>query len=443
MEMPPVISGVATAAPPTPSVPQAAPVVPVAAAAPPLGRDLPEKVLGAQRRLGSLRPKAASYATETVDILLDFAHAVGTSDLHLQPTRNGLDVKFRSDGVLQPVSVIPPGGTSSVTARLKVLADLLTYKNDIPQEGRIDKPKHGREIRVSTFPTMHGERAVLRFFGNDREFTTLDELGNPPQVTARIRDALVETSGAMLISGPAGSGKSTTLYACLRHLVTSTNGSRSIVSIEDPIEVPVEGVAQSQVDLACGFDLKTGLRSLMRQDPEVIMVGEIRDRETADFAIQASLTGQLLLATFHSDTAASAITRLIQMGIEPFLIRSGLITVLTQRLLRTLCGHCSRESSDPTELCGIEVDRARVAVGCGQCHGTGYRGRAMISEFLDVRGDQIGKAILRKADSRELYRIAIDNGMSPLFMQARSLIRDGRTSPAEVWRVLGTAVRAS
>lgn len=401
----------------------------------------PEQVRLAHGRLRSLSPATASYATEVVDILLDFADAVGTSDMHLQPTRAGLDVKFRSDGVLQSVGVIAPGDIASVTARLKVLADLLTYKSDVPQEGRIEKPRHGREIRVSTFPTMHGERAVLRFFGHDREFTTLEELGNPPQVTARIRDALVETSGAMLISGPAGSGKSTTLYACLRHLVTSTQGSRSIVSIEDPIEVPVEGVAQSQVDLPAGFDLKTGLRSLMRQDPEVIIVGEIRDRDTAEFAIQASLTGQLLLATFHSDTAASAITRLIEMGIEPFLVRSGLITVVTQRLLRTLCS-CSRESTDPAEMCGIQIDRARVPVGCERCHGTGYRGRAMISEFLDARSDPVGKAILRKADSRELYRIAIDNGMSPLFMHARALIREGHTSPAEVWRVLGTAVQA-
>jgi general secretion pathway protein E len=405
------------------------------------GSDLSERLRAARGRLASLRATTATYATEAVDILLDFATGVGTSDMHLQPTREGLDVRFRYDGVLQPVGVIPSGATSSVTARLKVLADLLTYKNDIPQEGRIENPRHGREIRVSTVPTMHGERAVLRFFGHDREFTTLDELGNPPQVTARIKDALVETSGAMLISGPAGSGKSTTLYACLRHLVTANRGARSLVSIEDPIEVPVEGVAQSQVDVAAGFDLKTGLRSLMRQDPEVIMVGEIRDRDTAEFAIQASLTGQLLLATFHSDTAASAITRLIEMGIEPFLVRSGLITVVTQRLLRTLCTHCSKESSTVEDLCGIEVDRARVPVGCDRCHDTGYHGRAMISEFLDVRVDQIGKAILRKADSRELYRIAVDNGMSPLFAQAQTLIRDGRTSPAEVWRVLGTTLR--
>jgi len=406
------------------------------------GLDLAGALRLAHGRLGTLSPATANYATDVVDVLLDFAHAVGTSDMHLQPCPSGVDIRFRHDGVLQPIGVVPTGGTSSITARLKVLADLLTYKSDIPQEGRVEKPRHGREIRVSTFPTMHGERAVLRFFGHQREFSALEELGNPPQVTARISDALVETSGAMLISGPAGSGKSTTLYACLRHIVASTNGSRSIVSIEDPIEVPVPGVAQSQVDPASGFDLRMGLRSLMRQDPEVIMVGEIRDRDTAEFAIQASLTGQLLLATFHSDTAASAVTRLIEMGIEPFLVRSGLITVVTQRLLRTLCGDCARESADPADMHGMEVDRARVPAGCPSCNGTGYRGRTMISELLDVRGEQIGRAILRKADSRELYRIAIDNGMTPLFMQAGGLVREGRTSPAEVWRVLGTAIRA-
>ena len=417
------------------------PVSPPAASSGRPGGDLSGPLDSVRRRLASMNPSLPAYATDAVDALLDFANAVGTSDMHLQPVEKGLDVRFRHDGVLQPVAAVAPGTSSSIAARLKILADLLTYQNDVPQEGRIANPRHGREIRVSTFPTLHGERVVLRFFGHQREFSGLEELGNPPQLTARIRDALVETSGAMLISGPAGSGKSTTLYACLRHIVTSTNGSRSVVSIEDPIEVPVAGVAQSQVDQASGFDLKMGLRSLMRQDPEVIMVGEIRDRDTAEFAIQASLTGQLLLATFHSDTSAGAVTRLIEMGIEPFLVRSGLITVVTQRLLRTLCKQCARESTDPADFFGMEVDRARVPTGCPQCNGTGYRGRAMISEFLDVRNDQVGKAILRKADSRELYRIAIDNGMTPMFMQAGSLVREGRTIPAEVWRVVGTAIR--
>lgn len=391
-------------------------------------------------RLGQLQPSTAAYASEFVDALLDFAHAVGTSDIHLQPTRTGLEVKFRSNGVLQLLGVFPLGANSSIISRLKVLSGLLTYQSDTPQEGRIETPQHGREIRVSTYPTLHGERGVLRFFGHDKEFTTLDELGNRTEITQLIKNALVETSGAILITGPAGSGKSTTLYACLRHLVTSNNGARSIVTLEDPIEVPVDGVAQSQVNLAGGFDLQTGLRSLMRQDPEVIMVGEIRDRETAEFAIQASLTGQLLIATFHSDSAATAVTRLIEMGIEPFLVRSGLIAVITQRLLRILCS-CARESTNPDDFYGLDLEKARVPVGCKQCNNTGYADRAILSEYLDLRNAAIGPAILQKADSREIYRLAIENGMMPLADQARELVQQGITSPAELWRVLGSGTR--
>jgi type II secretory ATPase GspE/PulE/Tfp pilus assembly ATPase PilB-like protein len=332
------------------------------------------------------------------------------------------------------------GVNASVIARLKVLSGLLTYRSDVPQEGRVETPSHGREIRVSTFPTLHGERGVLRFFGHAREFTTLDDLGNAADLTARIRDALDETSGAVLITGPAGSGKSTTLYACLRHLVSANNAARSIVSIEDPIEVPVDGVAQSQVDLASGFDLKTGLRSLMRQDPEVIMVGEIRDRDTAEFAIQASLTGQLLLATFHADSASAAVTRLIEMGIEPFLVRSGLIVVVCQRLLRLLCS-CGRESTAADDLRGLPLERVRLPAGCPACQQTGYAGRVIVSEFLDLRNPEIGGPVLRKADSRELHRLATAQGMVALRDRALQLVQEGRTSPAELVRVLGSTAR--
>jgi type II secretory ATPase GspE/PulE/Tfp pilus assembly ATPase PilB-like protein len=391
-------------------------------------------------RLGRLQPTTDAYASEFVDAVLDFAHTVGTSDVHLQPSRSGLEVKFRSEGVMQSLGSFPRGANTSVINRFKVLSGLLTYQNDIPQEGRVEKPKHSREIRVSTFPTMYGERAVLRFFGHDREFTTLDALGNDPAVTRQIRDALAETSGAMLITGPAGSGKSTTLYACLRHLVSTNDNARAIVSLEDPIEVPVDGVTQSQVNLQAGFDLKTGLRSLMRQDPEVIVVGEIRDRDTAEFAIQAALTGQLLLGTFHADTSATAVTRLIEMGIEPFLVRSGLIAVLSQRLLRILC-RCSRESTDPADFGGLPVERVRLPVGCPDCNQTGFAGRVIISEYLDLRTGPLGPLILRKADSRELYRVAQEAGMATLLSQATALVREGRTSPSEVFRVLGSSTR--
>jgi general secretion pathway protein E len=391
-------------------------------------------------RLSRLSPAKDAYASEFVDSLLDFAHAVGTSDVHVQPTRVGIEVKFRNDGVLQTLGNFPLGANSSIISRLKVMARLLTYQSEVPQEGRIESPNHGREIRVSTFPTLYGERGVLRFFGHDKEYTTLDELGNPAAVTRQIREALLETGGAILITGPAGSGKSTTLYACLRHLVDSNKGSRSIVSIEDPIEVPVEGVAQSQVNIGAGFDLKTGLRSLMRQDPEVIIVGEIRDRDTAEFAIQASLTGQLLLATFHADTATTAVTRLIEMQIEPFLVRSGLIAVINQRLLRALCV-CAKESTNAHDLEGMDVERVRVPVGCMRCNRTGYFGRLIISEYLDLRNAGLGSAILMKSDSRELYRLAIGCGMVPLAEQAAEMVRQGKTSPAEVRRVLGSGIR--
>lgn len=392
-------------------------------------------------RLSNLRPTTEVYATEFVDSLLDFAHRVGTSDVHLQPTRTGLEVRFRSNGVLQLLGAFPIGANSSIISRLKVLASLLTYQSDLPQEGRVVSPKDGTEIRVSTYPTLHGERAVLRFFGHGKNYTSLDELGHTSKVTEQIRDALCETSGAILVTGPAGSGKSTTLYACLRYLVSSTNGARSLVSIEDPIEVPIDGVAQSQVNVAGGFDLKTGLRSLMRQDPEVIMVGEIRDRETAEIAIQASLTGQLLLTTFHADSTATAISRLIEMGIEPFLVRSGLIAVMSQRLLRLLCT-CSRESRDPADFCGLSnLEVVRVPSECARCNDTGYQNRAIISEFLDLRNANLAHAILNKGDSREIYRIAIECGMSPLIEQATELVRQGRTSALEVRRLLGSAVR--
>jgi general secretion pathway protein E len=389
-------------------------------------------------RLGGLKPSTERYASEFVDGIFQFAAKIGTSDVHLQPTKTGLEVKFRSDGVLQSLGIFPVGANSSIVSRLKVICDLLTYQSEIPQEGRVVESENGMETRVSTFPTLYGERAVLRFFGTGKQFHRIDELGHTQEVACKLRSALLETSGAILITGPAGSGKSTTLYACMRHLVASTNGSRCLVSIEDPIEVPVDGVAQSKVNIAAGFDLDTGLRSLLRQDPEVIMVGEIRDRSTAEIAIQASLTGQLVLTTFHADSTATAISRLIEMGIEPYLLRSGLNAVMSQRLLRTLCD-CSRESRDPDDLCNLPVEAGRVPNGCGRCNDTGFSGRVLISEFMSLRDTALSAELLSKAGSREIYRIAIENGMRPLWEQAVELVRAGRTSPAEVRRVLGAA----
>ena len=242
-------------------------------------------------QLAALDAGDPQYAVEAVERLLAAGRAAGASDIHLQPAPDALEVKFRLDGVLQTVARLPRGLGPNVVARLKVQAELLTYRTDVPQEGRIRPNGSDVEMRLSTFPALGGERAVVRFFGRSGRYERLEDLGLPADVLGGLGGLLGETSGAILISGPAGSGKTTTAYACLRELARRDAEGRSLVSLEDPIEVAVPGVAQSQVNSAAGLDLATGLRFLMRQDPEVILVGEIRDRATAEAALQGSLTG--------------------------------------------------------------------------------------------------------------------------------------------------------
>lgn len=404
-----------------------------------------EHILRLQRQqltetLKRFSPQSAAYATQFVEQVLAFAERVGTSDIHLQPTMNGLDVRFRYDGVLQHLGEFPAGAISSVNSRLKVLSNLLTYRSDIPQEGRIALPGEVAEVRVSTYPTLYGERCVLRFFGRGDRLKRLVDLGHTESVVQALFDTLAETSGAMIVTGPAGSGKSTTLYACLRELARTTGGNRSLMTIEDPIEVPIPGVSQSQVNVPAGFDLHTGLRSLLRQDPEVIMIGEIRDPLTAEIAIQACLTGQLMLTSFHADSAATAVSRLLDMGIEPYLLRSGVIGILSQRLLRKLCS-CAQVSTNPMDFCGLPVESCIVPKGCDRCNTTGYDGRVIASEFLSLKDSSLADRILDTKDSRAIYRIAVESGMESLWARATQLVRDGITSPIEVRRVLGMSMR--
>ncbi len=391
-------------------------------------------------RLSQLSSNSANYATQFVAQLLEFADAIGTSDVHLQPTLGELEVKFRFDGVLQHLGEFPTGVTSSIVSRLKVLSNLLTYRNDIPQEGRIALPGEAAEVRVSTFPTLYGERAVLRFFGRGKNLKRLEDLGHSSNVTQSLYETLAETSGAMLVTGPAGSGKSTTLFACLRELAHSSGGNRSLLTIEDPIEVPLIGVSQSQVNVPAGFDLHTGLRSLLRQDPEVIMIGEIRDPLTAEIAIQACLTGQLMLTTYHADSTATAITRLLDMGIEPYLLRSGVIGILSQRLLRKVC-QCATMSTNEKDFFGLPLNSCLNPQGCVTCNMTGYIGRVVASEFLSLKDSSLADQVLDTRDSRSIYRIATANGMKSIWENATDLVRNGTTSPAEVRRVLGLSMR--
>jgi general secretion pathway protein E len=398
-----------------------------------MGPGVAEAVRG---RLASLKLEGPKAAVDLVEMVLTEARGAGASDVHLLPTPSGLDLRWRVDGVLVPVAVVPPRLAPNVVARLKVLADLLTYRTDVPQEGRIRGAGAEGEVRVSTFPTLHGEKAVIRLFAASGRYLRLDDLGLPAEVRSALARALCETSGAILLTGPAGSGKTTTIYACLRELVDASGGRRNLVTLEDPIEVAVDGVTQSQVNPGAGFDLATGLRSLLRQDPEVIVIGEIRDRPTAEVAFQASLTGHLVLSTFHAGSAAGAVGRLADMGIEPYLIRSGLLAVVSQRLVRKLCD-CARDDLDPRAWLGLPVDRARVAVGCGLCSGTGYRGRMVLAELLEPERLGLGAAILARSDIRVMEREALVAGMVSRWDRACRAIAEGQTSPAEVRRVLG------
>ncbi|WP_435006683.1 GspE/PulE family protein [Tundrisphaera lichenicola] len=389
-----------------------------------------------QKRLAGIKMDDPKAAVDLVSCLLAEARISNASDIHLQPTLGGLEVRFRIDGILVEATRLPRVLAPNVIARLKVLAELLTYRTDVPQEGRIREVESGREVRVSTFPTLHGEKAVIRLFAASGQFLRLNDLGLPPDVRDKLTHALAETSGAILLTGPAGSGKTTTIYACLRELVESSAGSRSLVTLEDPVEVAVDGVTQSQVDIQAGFDLATGLRSLLRQDPEVIVVGEIRDRPTAEVAFQASMTGHLVLSTFHAGSSSGAVARLADMGIEPYLIRSGLLAVVSQRLVRKLC-ECAREESEYRGFLGLSVSKAWVAVGCESCRGTGYRGRMLLAELLEPERLGLGPAILARADLRVFERQAIRNGMLGRWHRAIQAIEAGLTSPAEVRRVLG------
>ena len=390
-------------------------------------------------RMASIKLDGPMAAVELVDLILESARHAGASDVHLLPTPTALEMRRRIDGVLVPAGRMPPALAPNIIARLKVLAELLTYRSDVPQEGRVRGSGGEGEVRVSTFPTLHGEKAVIRLFAASGRFLRLHDLGLPDDVRDSLAFGLAETSGAILLTGPAGSGKTTTIYACLRELVEATGGRRNLVTLEDPIEVSVDGVTQSQVNPSAGFDLETGLRSLMRQDPEVIVVGEVRDRTTAEVAFQASLTGHLVLTTFHAGSAAGAIGRLADMGIEPYLLRSGLLAVVSQRLVRTLCPACAREDDDPRAGLGLPVEKFKVPGGCEACRGTGYRGRMVLAEMIEPERLGLGPGILARADVRQLEADALRAGMIGRWQRACRAIEDGRTSPAEVRRVLGFA----
>jgi type II secretory ATPase GspE/PulE/Tfp pilus assembly ATPase PilB-like protein len=355
--------------------------------------------------------------TRLVDQVLRDAVRRAASDVHLEPTPSAVEVRYRLDGVLHSVATLDRDLAPNLVARLKVLAELLTYRIDVPQEGSIREAAggYGVEMRVSTFPTIHGEKAVVRLFDASGRLLDLDELGLSPDLLAALTGLLRERTGAVLLTGPSGSGKTTTIYACLRHLVRV--GGRHIVTIEDPVEQVLEGVSQAQARPGTEFDFARGLRSLVRQDPEVILIGEVRDPETAGIAVEAALTGHLVFSTLHAGSACGVIGRLLDMGVEPYLLTSGLRAILNQRLVRRACATCS-------------------AVGCGECAGTGYRGRLLLAELLTLDAP-LRQAVLARSDTVALEVAADRPGRQTLRQAAEKAVADGLTTAQEIERVLG------
>ncbi len=398
--------------------------------------------------LRELKTKIDDYVPLLVDLLLREARQHRASDIHLTPGKDCLLMQWRIDGVLHTVASFDAELSPRVVARLKVMAGLLTYRTDVPQEGRVSRaqPQAGieGEIRITTFPTLHGEKAAVRLFGESNQFQHLGDLGLPDDIEASLRNMLQATSGVVLLTGPSGSGKTTTIYACLREIVEMFGETKGLMTLEDPIEVVVAGVTQSQVRPHVGFDLATGLKSMMRQDPDVIMVGEIRDPETAECAFQAALTGHLVLTTFHAGSSVEAVTRLLDLGIEPYLLRSTLRGVVCQRLLRQTCPDCAGISSG---LAGSKISEqfldkmeheAARSKSCSTCGGLKYHGRFVTAELLDPNRPEIASAILTRMDAHTLQTIANDNGTVTLRTRADDLVRLGKTSQEEVFRVLGS-----
>jgi type IV pilus assembly protein PilB len=364
------------------------------------------------------------------------------SDIHLAPDGRELRVRFRIDGVLQDVTTVQRRMAAGVISRIKIMAELNIAEKRLPQDGRVGLAVDGRhvDLRVVTLPSVHGEAIVMRVLDKDSVVVSLDTLGMADPERERFERAFNETHGAVLVTGPTGSGKSTTLYAALQKLNVP---EKNIITVEDPVEYEIPGLTQVQVAAKVGLTFAAGLRTMVRADPDVIMVGEIRDRETAQIAVESALTGHLVLSTLHTNDAPSAITRLVEMGIEPFLVASALDCVVAQRLARMLCSNCKRRAIVPAQILRENGYKALVdleayePVGCRRCGGTGYRGRVGLYEVMHVSPEIQTLALERRA-AEEIRDLAVRQGMRRLRDDGLEKVHQGRTSIAEIARVVGT-----
>jgi type IV pilus assembly protein PilB len=350
-------------------------------------------------------------------------------------------VRMRIDGVLSDQATVPRRMVSGVISRIKIMGDLDISERRIPQDGRVGLTVEGRhiDVRVVTLPSVVGESVVLRILDKDNVRLRLESLGMHEHELDRFRKSFNRAHGAVLVTGPTGSGKSTTLYAALNELNAPERG---IITIEDPVEYQIEGITQVQINPKAGLSFATGLRSMMRADPDVLMVGEIRDRETAQIAVEGALTGHMVLSTLHTNDAPSAITRLIEMGIEPFLVASALDSVVAQRLARTLCTHCKRRTivtADVLRSHGFHAHydiEAYDPVGCVRCAGMGYRGRVGIYEVM-VMSDEVRELTLQRTAADQIAAVAVREGMRRMREDGLEKVKSGLTTMSEIARVTG------
>jgi general secretion pathway protein E len=377
-----------------------------------------------------------------VNLLINRAVERGASDIHVEPFRNRLLVRYRIDGVLQQAAEPPSGLRAAIVSRLKIMARLNIAERRMPQDGRIRFAVRGRELdlRVATMPTLHGESVELRILDRSSLVPDFAGLGFAADTERALRDLLARPQGVLLVTGPTGSGKTTTLYAALTQL---NQPGRKLFSVEDPVEYELDGVNQVQTKPQIGLGFAQVLRSALRHDPDVLMIGEIRDRETAEVAVQAALTGHLVLSTLHTNDAASSVARLLDMGVPPYLITATLNGVLAQRLVRCLCPHCKAPERSPSAqlaaVGGPALDGATYQPrGCEACGGTGYRGRTVIGELLPT-SETLGRQILAQADVRDLRATATSGGMRTMLRDGLVKVAAGITTVDEVRRVTAEA----
>ena len=378
-----------------------------------------------------------------VNLVITQAVADRASDIHIEPTEHDLRIRYRIDGVLHEAMRSPKAIQAGVISRLKVMADINIAERRVPQDGRISARVGGQavDLRVATLPTVYGEKIVMRILDKSQALITLEEQGFLPDVLKRYEGSYSKPYGTIMVTGPTGSGKSTTLYATLNLL---NQVDRNIITVEDPVEYRLAGINQVQIHAKAGLSFAAALRSILRCDPDIVLVGEIRDKETATIAIEAALTGHLVLTTLHTNDAASTPQRLVEMGVEPFLVTSALSCVLAQRLARRLCPHCA-EAYQPSEAelleAGWPMDSTPEwptlyrAIGCGYCGRTGYKGRFALHEVLTVT-EEVERLIIERRSTEDVKKAAVMQGMVPLRGDGFRKVAAGMTSLEEVFRVV-------